>query len=359
MGNGSMAACFFKSLTIFSFFVFSAGIAQEFPDSIPMNEIRVLASHNSYKVEPTARTMKFINRFKSALGEENQPFQLSYSHVPISDQLSTYHIRGLELDVYNDPKGGRYFKHRLNLFIPKQRIREEKYTKLKEPGFKIIHIPDIDYQTNYLTLADALEELNAWSLSNPTHAPIFVNIELKGSALGDEAGILRLFGYKKAIPFDRISLMQMDSLLKEKLSTLFTTTEFRANEKTLQSRIKNQGWPTIGAVRGRIFVIIQGSGAQHYPSNAGAFVYGNPENPDCIFLLYDDPFQYEELTKQMRTTHMIRTRTDAGTIEARANDYSRLKKSLEIGAQILSTDYYKKDPNIGPFVIPFIGFLGN
>jgi hypothetical protein len=56
---------------------------------------------------------------------------------------------------------------------------------------------------------------------------------------------------------------------------------------------------------------------------------------------------------------MIRTRTDAGTIEARENNYSRLKKSLEIGAQILSTDYYKKDPNIGPFVIPFIGFLGN
>ena len=115
----------------------------------------------------------------------------------------------------------------------------------------------------------------------------------------------------------------------------------------------------MGAVRGRIFVIIQGSGVQHYPSNAGAFVYGNPENPDCIFLLYDDPFQCEELTKQMRTTHMIRTRTDAGTIEARANDYSRLKKSLEIGAQILSTDYYKKDPNIGPFVIPFVGFLGD
>lgn len=359
MGSGSMAACIFKSLTILGFFVFSSGIAQEFPDSIPMNEIRVLASHNSYKIQPTARTMKFINRFKSVLGEENQPFQLAYSHIPIPEQLSAYHIRGLELDVYNDPKGGRYFKHRLNFFIPKQRIREEKYKALKEPGFKIIHIPDIDYQTNYLTLSAALEELDAWSLSNPTHAPIFVNIELKGSALGDEAGILRFFGFKKAIPFDRTSLNQMDSLFQEKLSTLYTTTEFRANEKTLQSRIKIQGWPTVGAVRGRIFVIIQGSGSQHYPTSGGAFVYGNTENPDCIFLLYDDPLQYEELTKQMRSSHMIRTRTDAGTIEARANDYSRLTKALEIGAQILSTDYYKKDPNIGPFVIPFVGFLGD
>lgn len=359
MENGLMAACIFRQSFLLCFMLGFRCLAQDYQDSLPMNEIRVLASHNSYKIQPTDRTMKFISRFKAMLGAENQPFQLSYSHVPIPEQLSDYHIRGLEFDVYNDPKGGRYFKHRLNFFIPKQRVREEKYKELKEPGFKIIHIPDIDYQTNYLTLSSALEELNTWSLLHPRHAPIFVNIELKGSALGDESRILRFFGYKKAIPFDRISLLQMDSILKEKLTTLYTTTEFRANEKTLQSRIKIHGWPTVGTVRGRVFVIIQGSGVQFYPSDGGAFVYGNIENPNCIFLLHDDPFQYEEQTKQMRSTHIIRTRTDAGTIEARANDYSRLKKAYEIGAQILSTDYYKKDPKIGPFVIPFVGFFGD
>ena len=352
-----MAACIFKPLTILSFIVFSAATAQEFPDSIPMNEIRVLASHNSYKIQPTARTMKFINRFKSVLGEENQPFQLAYSHPSISEQLTTYHIRGLELDVYNDPTGGRYFKHRLNFFIPKQRIREEKYKSLKAPGFKIIHIPDIDYQTNCLSLADALKELNKWSLSNPTHAPIFVNIELKGSALGDEAGILRLFGFKKAIPFDRSSLNQMDSLFQAILKTMYRTTDFLKNEQNLQDRIQHQGWPSLGEVRGRIFVIIQGSGASNYPDYGGAFKYGVSENPNCIFLLYDDPFANEILIHQQRSTHIIRTRTDAGTIEARNNDYTRLNKALESGAQILSTDYYKADPAVGSYVIPFLGFI--
>lgn len=352
-----MAVCIFRFITILGFFVFFTSWAQEFPDSIPMNEIRVLASHNSYKIQPTARTMKFINRFKSVLGEENQPFQLAYSHVPISEQLGAYHIRGLELDVYNDPKGGRFFKHRLNFFIPKQRIKEETYKALKEPGFKIIHIPDIDYQTNYLSLADALEELNAWSVSNPTHAPIFVNIELKGSALGDEAGILRLLGFKKAIPFDRSALNQMDSVFQAMLKTMYRTTEFLNHELTLQDRILHQGWPTLGEVRGRIFVIIQGSGASNYPEHGGAFKYGNSENPNCIFLLCDDPFTNEMLIGQQRSTHIIRTRTDAGTIEARKNDYSRLNKALGSGAQILSTDYYKPDPAIGAFVIPFQGFI--
>ncbi len=357
MGSGSMAACFFKGITLLSLVVVSVASAQDFPDSIPMNEIRVLASHNSYKIQPTARTMKFINRFKSFLGEENQPFQLAYSHRSISEQLSTYHIRGLELDVYNDPKGGRYFKHRLNFFIPKQRIREETYKELKAAGFKVIHIPDIDYQTNYLTLTSALSELNTWSISNPKHAPIFVNIELKGSALGDEAGILRLFGFKKAIPFDRAALNQMDSVFQATLKTMYRTTEFLNHELTLQDRILHQGWPTLGEVRGRIFVIIQGSGASNYTELGGAFKYGSSENPNCIFLLCDDPLANEMLIRQQRSTHIIRTRTDAGTIEARNNDYTRLNNALETGAQILSTDYYKPDPAIGSFVIPFLGFI--
>lgn len=358
MNHGLMDDCFFSRFS----FVFLSLIhfythGQAFEDSLPLNEIRVLASHNSYKVAPSVRTMKFINRFKSILGEENQPFQLAYSHVPIREQLEVYHLRGLELDVYNDPQGGRFFKHKLNFFIPKQRIKEEVFEELKKPGFKIIHIPDIDYQTNYLTLSAALEELNQWSVLHPSHAPIFVNIELKGSALGDEAGILRLMGFKKAIAFDNNALVSMDRLFQQTLKTLYTPAEFLNQEPTLQDRIIHQGWPSIGAVRGRVFIIVQGSGVQHYPEFGSAFIYGSPENPNVVFMLCDDPFSHEALIQQQRKTHIIRTRTDAGTIEARANDYDRLDKALSSGAQILSTDYYKPDPTIGTFTIPFVGFI--
>jgi len=358
MKIGLMAGCSFNRFfaLVFGFVNFLA-VGQTFPDSLPMNEIRVLASHNSYKVAPSERTMKFINRFKAVLGEENQPFQLAYNHVPIPEQLSIYHIRGLELDVYNDPKGGRYFKHRLNIFIPKQRVKEEKYQALKLPGFKIIHIPDIDYQTNYQTLSSALDALNQWSIENPQHAPIFVNIELKGSALGDEAFILRLFGFKKAIPYDNPSLDSMDHLFRAKLSTLYSPKDFLNREQTLQDRILHQGWPTLGEVKGRVFIIVQGSGSHLYPMLGNAFLYGNAENPNGIFMLCDDPFSNETLIQKNRNTHMIRTRTDAGTIEARTNDYNRLNKALSTGAQILSTDYYQPDPKIGSFVIPFVGFI--
>ena len=355
--NGLMEGFISKGIIFCSIVLFSFIHAQDFADSLPMNRIRVLASHNSYKIQPTARTMKFISRFKRFLSEDNQPYQLEYSHQTISNQLSSYHIRGLELDVYNDPKGGRYYKHKLNFFIRKQRIKEREFSALKKPGFKIIHIPDIDYRSNYLLLSEALQELNQWSVQHPAHAPIFVNIELKGSALGDESKLLHLMGYKKAIGFNAKSLQELDSVFKQMLTTLYSAEEFKNKENSLRERIDNQGWPSIGEVRGRIFVIVQGSGVELYPETQGAFVYGVPENKNCIFLLRDDPNSSFSEIQTLQNKFIIRTRSDAGTIEARANDYTRYNRAIMSGAQIISTDYYLPNPQIGEFVIPAVNCI--
>lgn len=350
--NGLMAVCIF-SLQIIGL---SSLYAQQYMDSTPMNQIKVLASHNSYKVAPTARTMKFIEKFKRFLGEDNQPFQLAYSHVSLRDQFSKFNIRGIELDVYNDPEGGHFFKHKLNFFIPKQKIKDAAYEAMKKPGFKIIHIPDIDYQTHYLTLESALLELNGWSMENPSHAPIFVNIELKSRAMGDESKILNWLGFPKAIPFTSQAFHQMDSLFKSTLKTLYSPSAFIHGEASMQERLKNQGWPLLQDIRGRIFVIIQGKGSDQFPTFGSAFKYGNEQDSNCIFLLRDNPKDVNVL-QMLSERFMIRTRTDAGTIEARKNDFSRLKEALQSKAQILSTDYYIPDPKIGPFVIPFENFV--
>ena len=44
--------------------------------------------------------------------------------------------------------------------------------------------------------------------------------------------------------------------------------------------------------------------------------------------------------------YLVRTRADADTIEARKNDYGRLKAALISGAQIISTDYCVPDPKL-------------
>jgi hypothetical protein len=47
----------------------------------------------------------------------------------------------------------------------------------------------------------------------------------------------------------------------------------------------------------------------------------------------------------------VRTRSDAGTLEARANDYTRLRSAWKSGAQIISTDYYRPDQSLSDFYI--------
>jgi len=356
--NGSMAGCFLSKLILFLVLFPQTDLAQTLEDSIPMNQIRVLASHNSYKVKPSKNTYSFVNRFSKFLSEDNQPYQLNYGHLPIREQFENFNIRGLELDVYNDPKGGLYYKHPLNLFIKKQKVKQSSDSLLRKPGFKLLHIPDIDYETHYQTLEMALEEIGQWSLQNPSHAPIFVNIELKGSSLADEAPILRIFGCKKAISFDKKALHQMDSLFGSMIPTLFKASDFRMDYLSNQERISKAGWPQLYALRGKVFVIVQGNGLSLYPSEkANAFKYSDPTDENGVFVLVDNPLGNEKQIFELSMNHMIRTRTDAGTIEARKNDYHRLLSAMKSGAQILSTDYYQQDPEIGKFCIPFYGFI--
>ena len=354
--NGLTAAYIFSFYWAISL-VFTGFLAQDFPDSLPLNQVRVLASHNSYKREPSVKTLKFLNRFARRLGASNDPKQLEYGHVPISQQCSDFHIRGLELDVYNDPKGGRYFKHRLNFFILGQRIREKKYRALKEPGFKVLHIPDVDYETNYLTLNDALDELNRWSITNPNHAPIFLNIEPKTSALGDESKILRNLGFKKAIPYSQADLRSLDSVIKSQLTTLYSPQEFRKGYGSLRERVDSISWPVLGELRGRIFAIIDAGASLGYPTNGAAFMYGDVRDSNCVFLIRNEPIEHQEEITELTQTFIVRTRADAGTIEAREQNFQRLRAALLSGAQIISTDYYRPNQRFGEYVVPFIGFI--
>lgn len=48
---------------------------------------------------------------------------------------------------------------------------------------------------------------------------------------------------------------------------------------------------------------------------------------------------------------MVRTGTDAGTLDARINSYQRFEAAMRSNAQLISTDFYKPDPSIGKFVL--------
>jgi hypothetical protein len=55
----------------------------------------------------------------------------------------------------------------------------------------------------------------------------------------------------------------------------------------------------------------------------------------------------------MTKKFIVRTRSDAGTIEARNNDYRRFNAAWQSGSQIISTDYYKPDKRFSDYQVKF------
>ena len=332
----------------------SINIYSQETDHLRLNDVRILASHNSYKKKPDPKVLKFLSNVKNKIGPENDPIQLEYGHELLSTQLSDFNIRGFELDVYYDPLGGKFSKRKINSFVCGLRTKTNE-VGLKSPGFKILHIADIDYETNYVTLESALAELGSWSQNNPMHCPIFVNIEVKATSPGDLSKILRNLGFKRATKFTENTFHLLDSIIESNFSTdqLYTPVDMKKKNTSLRARINNEGWPLYDDCRGKIFFVLEGDNIDLYKNKGERplFVYGEKEDDNVIFLLRNDPINNENEIKALTAQYIVRTRSDAGTLEARKNDYTRFFAALTSNAQIISTDYYKADPTIGKFVI--------
>jgi hypothetical protein len=331
-------------------------------DTIRLNDIRILASHNSYKKLPSKKVIRFLSKFKKQLGHANDPIQLDYGHLPLEEQLEDYHVRGFELDVYYDPEGKLYRKRKINRFLFGQKVKVSN-TIMNEPGFKVLHIPDIDFETNYLTLIESLTAIKNWSDKNPNHIPIFVNIEAKGYSAADESGFLRFIGFKRAIRFDSLAYVNLDKEIKSVLpdEKLFTPRALRANFSTIKERISSSGWPKLDECKGKIIFILQGNNDEIYKKSIDQkedrvmFVYSEPGQENTAFVIRNSSLGRENEIKELTKQYIVRSRTDAGTYQSRKNDYSDYFSVIKSNAQIISTDYYKADIRWSSFKINLEG----
>ncbi len=276
---------------------------------------------------------------------------IDYGHLPLEQQFDSFAVRSIELDIYNDPKGGNFYKRYGNRLAWKSaKSREEK---LKQPGMKMLHIPDIDYNTNYLTFKDALISLRNWSLAHPTHLPVFVLIETKGESVGDHTKAAK---FTKTVPWDVQACDSIDAEIDEVFGKasqqVLTPDELRDSYATLDEMAVNGGWPLLDSARGRIIFIMEGGAADLYIQGQHAglkgrnmFVYAHPGQPECAFVILNDSERSStKITETVLKGYMVRTRADSGTEQARTCNYNTCNSALSSGAQIVSTDYYRADP---------------
>ena len=78
------------------------------------------------------------------------------------------------------------------------------------------------------------------------------------------------------------------------------------------------------------------------------FTPSAPGQDDAAFAKLNDPIGDGPAIKAALAANMIvRTRADADTFQARANDKHMAQTALQGGAQLVSTDYEQPDPTIG------------
>ena len=78
------------------------------------------------------------------------------------------------------------------------------------------------------------------------------------------------------------------------------------------------------------------------------FIKSKPGKKHSAFLLLDNAIVREDdIRRYVKEGYLVRTRADIETYEAKINDFSRAKKAISSGAQIISTDFYKQGNSYG------------
>src|SRR5216684_7370591 len=125
-------------------------VIKDLPEDLPINKIQVIGSHNSYKKAIDPALFRLFQQRDSVNASK-----IDYEHIALTEQLDMG-LLNLEIDCFVDEKGGRY-AHPKGLEWAKGQPPYDPEGVMNEPGFKILHIPDLDFRSDALTLKKCLQ----------------------------------------------------------------------------------------------------------------------------------------------------------------------------------------------------------
>lgn len=300
---------------------------QEAP--LRINDIAVIGTHNSYKLAMPAATMAKVRAVSAELADS-----LDYAHRPLTEQLDAG-ARQLEIDVNYDPQGGHY-------------ARGSDDPRLKQPGFKVLHIPGIDNSSSCVLLVECLRIIRAWSDAHPRHVPILLMFNAKDEQNAARGGI-------DALRYDEAAYDALDAEIRSVLGPdrLITPDDVQGKYPTLRDAVLADNWPTLESSRGKFLFALDEPpakvavyrGARKSLEGRVFFINTDENSPAAAYLTLNDPVRDgERIRRDVAAGFIVRTRADANTHEARINDTRPRDAALAGGAQFVSTDYLWPDP---------------
>jgi hypothetical protein len=312
---------------------------------VALNEIQVLGSHNSFHIQARPALFALLAAFSPELAAS-----LEYTHLPLPDQFSTQSVRQIELDVFADPAGGLYNLRRALILLGES--ADSGIPALKEPGFKVLHVQDIDFETTCVTFVECLQVVKRWSDTHRGHLPIAILVELKEDPIPDPVNL----GFTVPLIVGAADLDALDAEIRSVLprNKVLTPDDVRRGRPTLDEAVTTLGWPRLDAVRGKVLFLMDNGGAKRdlyrtgHPALEGRMIFTNsvPGDPDAAFVKLNDPFD-PDIPDVVAAGYIVRTRADADTVEARTGDTAPREAALASGAQFVSTDYPVPNPAFG------------
>lgn len=321
-----------------------AGCTRAAVDALKINAVQAVGTHNSYKQAISPAQMKLLRG-----ADPKQADGLDYAHPPLTDQLDAG-ARQLELDLLNDPEGGRYADPLAMKIAPDLPYDMEP---LKAPGMKVMHAQDIDYRSSCPQFTTCLKQIAAWSKAHPGHLPLLILLNLK-------EGGLKLPGAVQALPFDAKAMDAVDAEIRSVFAPgqLITPDGVQGAHSSLREAAQAGGWPTLATARGKLMFALDAPEGQVALYRGGRkslegrvmFVNIDESSPAAGYITLNEPkAQAARIQAAVKSGLIVRTRADADTAEARANDRSRQDAAFASGAQYVSTDYMRPDPRLGPY----------
>jgi hypothetical protein len=239
-------------------------------------------------------------------------------------------------------------------------LTPEAAAALAKPGFKTIHMPDIDFRVSCVTFVACLKEVRAWSDAHRDHAPILIMLNAKEGEATVPGGV-------KPLAFTEGLFDALDAEIRSVFGDdrLITPDQVQGKAKTLREAVLAGGWPKLGQARGKVFFALDEDpakvaiyrGKRASLEGRAMFVNTDEASPAAAYLTLNDPVaQKDRIAAAVKAGFIVRTRADADTQEARRDDASRRTAAFTSGAQYVSTDYMWPDPRFpGGYTVRLTG----
>ena len=323
-----------------------------FDTNLKINEIQSVGTAESYKLPLSSGMLALV-----AGQSQKDAEALDFGEPPLEQQLDTG-ARSLEFDIAYDPKGG-LFANPAGAAMSDEMLDPDYVALMSKPGFKVIHVLDVDYHSSCQMLIACLRQIAAWSQRHPAHVPLVITLQTNDerTPMPGAAQPLRF----NAAAFDALDAEILSVFPRDRI---ITPDDVQGSYPTLRAAVLAGHWPLLGPSRGKVLFLLNDSASKtalyRGPRKAAdgrvMFTTTDEKSPAAAFI--NIPYAARDaarITADVKAGFMVRTRADSETREARSGSALRRDWALASGAQIVATDFMTPDPRIGGYDVHLAG----